>query len=607
MPRLAQLQTLREKQIFDEEYHGNIRNQKSTRSQLSEVNEPLQHQISATGIPENMRLDKLQREMEKIIEDETVDVYEVGPKLLVINDFTIRDKTQVKRIMPNSTIDVACAKGIEHFYRLPYDGWKFPLIVSFNLQVIVDVYVSFSIKKPSMKICDYRYLNQGIIRVDGPSDIDQGQSMSAYICIDPQCSFRGTMTVKFDGKDYSKFKRKCQDQRKFNIDYGEMSKFSQEFYDNQRYIQGQLDRKKEHRRHASSSLFEVSQMSVDSTNALIARYFDQYKASNTMIQKTLRDRKAEYVKDNAVRISHQRIKSIKDQYMMKKVKQDNSNQIMQICLASMTRLAKQQVWVQTLSAMACLSRLRRTADIHIDRQRIDTINRSTAIAMRWIDQTIDAIRLVHRFVKARRLIDRCRIAILNRRYFSHRRAAIDHWRNEWQRCLVKLTDAGTKKQNMQLMAVDKNERTNDHGLVNKVLDCLYQHTVWKTFKDKAPEIDLSSVTRKLEINAYYFHIKKIADLKAKLKKPSVNIASSINKSPKQLTTRSDTGQPINNRGLLDKHVENTTMMTAVDDRPSSHRLASDVISVVSELDIKLLICSVAGIESSVPLSTIARA
>ena len=102
--------------------------------------------------------------------------------------------------------DIICYKDIEQFYRLKWEGWKFPLVLNFNLSVHVDVYVSFVNRKPGPSSFTYKFLRQSVIHMEDPTPDEKKLSDTLNICFSPRSNFSTILTVKLNSKDYSKIK-----------------------------------------------------------------------------------------------------------------------------------------------------------------------------------------------------------------------------------------------------------------------------------------------------------------------------------------------------------------------------------------------------------------
>lgn len=200
----------------------------------------------------NKRLERLQQEIEMMNQVDKVDINEEAPKVIEFNEVEERDITIIKRIHPNTSIEVACKKNVEEFYVLSYNGWKFPLMLNFNMNVVVDVFISYTVKvkKPSLYNNSVKFLMQNVIRVDGPAAEDREEYEKMYITVIPRCSFQSTLTNKYDGKDYSKIKPRNYVPKDFKIDYKDFAKFSNQYYHNKQTLRAMSER----RAHNSSSM-----------------------------------------------------------------------------------------------------------------------------------------------------------------------------------------------------------------------------------------------------------------------------------------------------------------------------------------------------------------
>ena len=432
----------------------------------------------------NKRLEKLQRDLMLLNEEETVDVYEEGPEVLVFNEGTIRDKTKIKNIKPNSNIDMVCEKGIEQFFKLTFTGWKFPLILNFNMKVVVDVYISFTALKPGPKTFDYAHLKQAVIKQDWPTKEQRAMYSSMNICIFPRCSFYTTLSTKFDGKDFSNFKRSIMNPREFHIDYREMKRFSNDYMANKMY----LDDLKEQRisktsrlgNYGSSSLLE-SRQNAETTNQLIAKYYNDYKLQNREIFHVVMEKKRDMAQFKSKVIKQHKVMMINEKVKMKYIAQEENNRIIDLTLSVIKKKTQIKLMITNLYLFNVLEHIwleftDKPAQAKIRFEK--AIAPSAKIFSQWASSYCHFNNFsiqCEKFIRvSTRIIHRLKT------YVRSRKRSIEELGLQWERELQKIGQMGKEKKindisNIPLKSIFKDKKERDHLLLFVYDYLLYEH------------------------------------------------------------------------------------------------------------------------------------
>lgn len=137
----------------------------------------------------------------------------------------------VKKVYPNSNITLNCVKGQVQFYAVPYLGYNFPMMVNFNMKVLVKVFVSFVHLRPNYINNDYEFSSL-VFKVPKPIEPHEDpKKRYVYICIQPECDFNTMLSVRFESREY-KLKSELglvSPKKEFSINYEEFEAFSDNF------------------------------------------------------------------------------------------------------------------------------------------------------------------------------------------------------------------------------------------------------------------------------------------------------------------------------------------------------------------------------------------
>ncbi len=307
----------------------------------------------------NKRLQKLERELALLNGDEAENLKEEELQVIVYKEVNIRDLTKIKRIQPNSTIEIFCEKGLEQFFKLTFTGWKFPLIFNFNMNVKVDIYISFTAKKPGPDHADYKHLKQSVIKQDWPTKEQCNMYNTMNICILPLCSFHTNLSIKFDGKDYSNFKRSIVEPRKFNINYHEAGKFSRNFISNKQFFaeikEARRAAAKSRLSHYNSSIGTDSQIAAELANVAIARHYKDYKDHCKNIFFSVMDKKREVAKLRADFVKKNREKLISEKIQHKYNAIAENELILDLTLSALYKKTQTKLLITNLYLFKVLS------------------------------------------------------------------------------------------------------------------------------------------------------------------------------------------------------------------------------------------------------------
>jgi hypothetical protein len=150
----------------------------------------------------------------------------------------IRKQVPIRRIFPNSNVLLLCSKDKNHYFAVQYEGYSFPMIVKFNMKVLVQVLVSFKYPRPTDLDNDLEF-NTFMFQVNKPPEpVDKYPHKLVYMCIKPLCDFKTELSIKFESRDYRiKEQRLVHNApRKFTMNYKEYMGFSDDFDRNMKNI-----------------------------------------------------------------------------------------------------------------------------------------------------------------------------------------------------------------------------------------------------------------------------------------------------------------------------------------------------------------------------------
>lgn len=184
----------------------------------------------------NMKLKKMESE-DNFLESEQ----ETAPTINPEEKITSQEKLErlqrsapVRKIYPNSNVTLLCLKEKIHYFAVPYEGYCFPMVVNFNMKVLVKVYISFIYPRPNY-IDNELEFNSFVFQIRKPPEpIESYQKKFVYMCIMPQCDFKTNLSVKFDSRDFrvKEDSAPAPGPRNFAINYKDYLAFSDDFNKN---------------------------------------------------------------------------------------------------------------------------------------------------------------------------------------------------------------------------------------------------------------------------------------------------------------------------------------------------------------------------------------
>lgn len=198
-------------------------------------------------IPLNKKLSKIAAE-ENIMENESevLQVISLDDKINAIEkQEMIRRSAPVRKIYPNSNVTLICVKDKIHYFAVPYEGYCFPMIVNFNMKVLVNVLVSFKYMRPNYIDNDFEF-NSFVFKIAKPPEpIETYVNKFVYMCITPLCDFKTNLSIKFESRDFTSkdLRAPITGPRKFTINYKEYLAFSDDFNRNLRNVKNIFKKK----------------------------------------------------------------------------------------------------------------------------------------------------------------------------------------------------------------------------------------------------------------------------------------------------------------------------------------------------------------------------
>lgn len=190
--------------------------------------------------PLNNKLRKIAAE-ENIIENEVAPtpIINLEEKINAIDkQEMIRRSAPVRKIYPNSNVTLICVKDKIHYFAVPYEGYCFPMIVNFNMKVLVNVLVSFKYMRPTYIDNEFEFTSFVFKITKPPEPIETYVNKFVYLCITPLCDFKTNLSVKFESRDFKNrdIKAVNTSPKTFAINYKEYMAFSENFNRNLRDV-----------------------------------------------------------------------------------------------------------------------------------------------------------------------------------------------------------------------------------------------------------------------------------------------------------------------------------------------------------------------------------
>lgn len=192
-------------------------------------------------IPLNRKLNKLAAEENMDYQDskETVQLISLEDKINAIDKLEqIRRSAPVRKIYPNSNVTLICVKDKIHYFAVPYEGYCFPMIVNFNMKILVNVLISFRHMRPNYLNNEMEFASF-VFKIEKPPEpISTYEQKYVYMCITPLCDFKTNLSIKFNSRDFGPkdLKPVVTGPRDFSINYKEYMAFSENFNRNMRSV-----------------------------------------------------------------------------------------------------------------------------------------------------------------------------------------------------------------------------------------------------------------------------------------------------------------------------------------------------------------------------------
>lgn len=553
----------------------------------------------------NKLLSKLMEDLDWINQEDAVDVDEELPKVVTFDEREQRDFTRIKRLQPMSSVDIICFKDEEQFYRLKWDGWKFPLTLNFNLSVHVDVYVSFTNRKPGPNSFAYKFLRQSVIHMTDPTAAEKKLSDTLNICICPKSNFATSLSVKFDSKDYSKIKPRIKDMKDFHIDYKQLNSFTTQFLDNQKLLEQHLKKRRMLRRReeqskensmifssASSPLFPQQSTtkvpaSVIHSNSAIAEHFMEYKEQTQWIFQTIQRQKQHAAHYRAQTLRESRIQTIMHKVDQRDAEREHRHHIISSVLEHMMGQTQIRAFMTVMFTYKVLQAMQDgIKDPEAQKLRRAEYERKPAIQrisayMKYIVEMQKVANKCSRFLLiARKVCSRFRRSRL------HKKESLQSWKSLYFQNLDVLAQLGKKKKIPQLSSLVYNRTVNDAGTCDSLLRFLYDYLHLEHLEANLSEksqglLDFEAEHRKFGSNRYMRLLEQLRGIKKKHSSQKRASETPV-AMPKTLMTSEESP-------LVPRQADGTLTRFSPD---------------IEALDFRYFICCLAEVETAVPLKVL---
>jgi len=297
-------------------------------------------------------------------------------------------RAPIRKVLPNSSINLVCIKGEPQFYKISFEGYKFPLTISYNKKVIVDTYLSYKYLRPNNIKNDFEYSTSTfqITRPPVDSEIaDQvtkpGDPVYLFMCISPHCDFKTMMTVTFESKEFRIVEQPIEGPRTFSINYKEFSTFSDQFISNL---------------HSLKALNKNNSLAAIEMNKELLKNYSAQKENKLKRFRELDSQRKSEAKIKVRAFAQHKLESIHERKAERERGIILKRMTMEAVLEKLVQIGAQRTWIYHIAVFRVIDQIKKA---------VDKRNQERDFAMKKFYASNLIIKQFHKFMDIKNKLD----------------------------------------------------------------------------------------------------------------------------------------------------------------------------------------------------------